>query len=154
MEEFGWRREGGGSSMRRNVGHLEQSLVPNSNRPQLCSQRFHFDLFLIISQVSLSETKLPSSSSCFFFFFFPENWTCNLVSSVSVLFLLVLLLNYFCPVSLSCPSSADAPSPVAPPLKFTLLCNRQKAPQIFPPKKLFLHNGAEIKKHSDKIRFR
>ena len=41
------------------------------------------------------------------------------------------------------------PSPVVPPLKFTLLCNRQKAPRIFSGKELFLHRDAEIRKCSD-----
>ena len=116
-----WRsldEEKGGSSMRRNVGHLEPSLVSNSNRPQLCSQRFHFH--------PIPTVLCPR-----------QNW---------FLLLVLHLLNYFCPVSLSRPSWSRCSR--QPPLKFTLLCNRQKAQQIFPPKELFLHNGAEIKKHS------
>ena len=62
------------------------------------------------------------------------------VSHFPVFLLLVLqLLNYLCPVSLSRPSwSRCTRQPSCPPLKFTLLCNRQKAPQIFPRKQLYL----------------
>ena len=85
--------------MRRNVGHLESRLVSNSNRPQLCSQRFHFH--------PIPTVLCPR-----------QNW------------FLLLVLNYFCPVSLSRPSWSRCSR--QPPLKFTLLCNRQKARQIFP----------------------
>ena len=56
-----------------------------------------------------------------------------------VLLLVLQLLNYFCPVSLSRPSwTRCSRRPSCPPLKFTLLCNRQKTLQIFPWKQLFL----------------
>ena len=52
-----------------------------------------------------------------------------------VLLLVLQLLNYFCPVSLSRRSwTRCSRRPSCPPLKFTLLCNRQKTLQIFPRK--------------------